>query len=594
MSISVMLGAASAVGAVGYGWLAGYVWRRRAAAGGVPLTLFLLAVGVWTTCYGLELGTGSVSTARVWSGLKYLGIVAMAPALWAFVVRFTGRRGPLSRRSLALLSIEPVAVLATLAVPGATDLVHMYGAPPRRAWGGAPLPEAGPLFWPNAVYLYVLLVAAVMLLSVRLARIAQPYRRQAVFVMIGASLPLVGNVLYNTEVMPLDGVDPTPFLFTCGAVILVWGFFRLRLFDLVPVARAVVVDRMADPVLVLDAYGRVVDANPAAAGMLGTARADLVARQIADLVPGVVPVLGDLSALQPSRTELTLRPREGHGEIDLELTASSVVDQLGRTTATVLVLRDVSLAKRTERRLRQLLDEQTYMAEVLRQSLRPAVLPVVPGARLAARSMPAGHTDAVSGDFYDVHAATDGRWAFVLGDVSGKGVHAAVVTSTARYTLRTLSAQGWAPGQALTQLNRALQSPDNLERFCTVVYGQAQARTDGLDIVLALGGHPHPLRRRRDGTVETVGTSGTALGLLPEIAVRDAKVVLEPGELLLTFTDGVTEARRGGRLFGEDRLAEVFAGCGGTPDEVADQVIAEVGRYAVDHDDVALLVVGAL
>jgi serine phosphatase RsbU (regulator of sigma subunit) len=358
---------------------------------------------------------------------------------------------------------------------------------------------------------------------------------------------------------------------------------------------------------------------------------------------------------------------------DVAVSLTAVTDPMGRQIARLVVLRDVTERKRTERQLRDLLDEQTRLSETLRQSLRPASLPQVPGLRLAARSVPSARGGGVGGDFYDVHPAGDGVSAFVLGDVSGKGVHAAVVTSMARYTVRTLSAQGWAPHEVLEQLNRALQTPDDLERFCTVVYGHIrpvsagepllsagepllsagespasggklmddvessrpgadpgspasapgsgsraehawpartapapEATTSGVRLVLTLGGHPPPLLLRRDRTVQQIGVPGTVLGLLPEVDVHEVTVDLASGDVLLAYTDGVTEARDGDEQFGEERLAGVLAAmdhdfaaqaqdsdehpAAQLADAVADAVLRAVRAFSSERDDVALLV----
>jgi sigma-B regulation protein RsbU (phosphoserine phosphatase) len=239
----------------------------------------------------------------------------------------------------------------------------------------------------------------------------------------------------------------------------------------------------------------------------------------------------------------------------------------------------------------------------------------VPGVRIAARWVPAGGSSGrVSGDFYDVHQALGGDDVFVLGDVAGKGVHAAVVTSMARYTLRTLSAQGWSPGRALEQLNQALLADIEEERFCTVLYGRvAQDPVDvdagwtpGVRVTLALGGHPQPVVRWLDGSVTAVGQPGTALGLLSRVEIKEETIHLQPGEVLLAYTDGVTEARAGVDQFGEHRLADVLAAAAGglrgstgpaaaalVADAVADRVLEMVDEFALQRDDIAVLVVVA-
>jgi serine phosphatase RsbU (regulator of sigma subunit) len=292
---------------------------------------------------------------------------------------------------------------------------------------------------------------------------------------------------------------------------------------------------------------------------------------------------------------------------------SSLTDRQGLEAGRLLVLRDVTERTETERRLRELLDAETHLAAVLQTSLRPASLPSVPRVALAARSLPAGQGSQVSGDFYDVHQALGGDWAFVLGDVAGKGVHAAVVTSMARYTVRTLSAQGWSPKQVIEQLNQALLVDAEPERFCTVVYGriaelavEGGVGSSGVRVTVALGGHPSPLVRRGDGRIEAVGRSGTALGIVSLVDIEEVTVELGPGEVMVAFTDGVTEARREGQEFGEERLAWTLAtaaaGLRGhtgpaaaalVADAVADRVMDAVTQFAHQRDDIAVLVLAA-
>jgi len=607
VSVSIVLGVAFGVGAAGYLALAWYVWRHRRAAGGHGLLALSLAVFVWSTAYAMELVAYSVEVNRFWSGLKFVGIVAVLPGLAWFVDEYTGRRR-LGRRGLALLCIEPAVVLVALALPATHDLVHRY-APVAAGGGGQdrPIPLPGPLFWPHAVYTYVGVAVCVIVLSRHLVGIARPYRRQAYALVAATAMPLVVNLLYNLEAGFLGTVDPTPFCFVVTAVVLVWGFFRLRLLDLVPVARGVVVEQMTDGLLVLDAYGRIVDANPAAATLVRDRRSRVVGRPLGDVVPALDPALTRHIPGTTTRDDVVLRDLGGRST-DVSLILTSLFDRGGAETGRLAVLRDVTETMRTQRRLSDLLAQQTRLAQTLEASLRPARLPDVPGLRLAARSLPAGAGSQVSGDFYDVHPATGGEWAFVLGDVSGKGVEAAIVTSTARYTVRALSAQGWSPRQVLEQLNVALEPGEEQERFCTVVYGRITAAptagtVTGVRLTVSLGGHPPPFVRRADGTVFAVGRPGTALGLLTEVTVSETIVDLAPGDVLLAYTDGVTEARRNGEMFGDERLADVLAGTSAglrgrtgaaaaslVADAVADRVVKEVVEFASDRDDVALLV----
>ena len=458
-----------------------------------------------------------------------------------------------------------------------------------------------------------MLIAALGRFVLSVGRVGRPYRRQANVVLVASLLPLVGNALYNLGVFGPRAPDPAPFLFVIFTYVLVWGIFRLRLLDLVPVARGALVAQMVDGVAVLDREGRVADANPAAAALIGVRRQDLLGRYLEEVLPQVSPLLTQHTQGRTTTARLALE-RDG-GRSDQAASISSLTDRGGAEIARLLVLRDVTEQVGYEQRLRAMLDDRTRLADTLQAGLRPSSFVPVPGVRISARWVPAGgRSGRVSGDFYDVHQTLGGDHAFVLGDVAGKGVHAAVVTSMARYTLRTLSAQGWSPARILEQLNQALLVDIEEERFCTVLYGRLtqdqidveQPWTPGVRVTLALGGHPQPLVRWLDGSVTVVGQPGTVLGLLNRVEVKEESVHLQPGEVLVAYTDGVTEARSGGEQFGEQRLADVIAasaaglrGSSGPAaaallaDAVADRVLDAVESFASERDDVAVLVVVA-
>ena len=170
---------------------------------------------------------------------------------------------------------------------------------------------------------------------------------------------------------------------------------------------------------------------------------------------------------------------------------------------------------------------------------------MVPGLAAAAHYHPAS-TDLVGGDFYDLFRLDDGRWALFIGDVCGNGAGAAVVTSLARYTLRAAAVHDPDPLAVLTELNAALHREriEPAHRFCSVVFGVLAPTADGCDVVLASGGHPPPVLIHADGTVgyeQMIG--GQVVGLLPEATFVRTALRLGPGDTLLLYTDGLTEAR---------------------------------------------------
>jgi PAS domain S-box-containing protein len=259
---------------------------------------------------------------------------------------------------------------------------------------------------------------------------------------------------------------------------------------------------------------------------------------------------------------------------------------------------DIQLAEELARRAgvaienSRLYTERTRIAHTLQVRLLPDRLPDIPGVVLAARYRAAGELNEVGGDFYDVFARSETEWALVVGDVSGKGAEAAAITALARYSLRTAAMEEGAPSAALRRLNQAMIG-DGTSQFATVVLAYvSHAPGGGLAVRIALGGHPPPLVRRCDGRVEAPGSYGVLLGMLDDPPLHDSRFTLAPGDAMLLYTDGVTEAGSRDHPFGEPGLRDVIA----TLHEPEPERIVDVVEEAVvaaqtgePRDDIALL-----
>ncbi len=238
--------------------------------------------------------------------------------------------------------------------------------------------------------------------------------------------------------------------------------------------------------------------------------------------------------------------------------------------------------------------ERRRVAQALQQSLLPPALPVVEGIGFAAEYVPTGGDADVGGDFYDVVSLPDGRWLVVIGDVSGKGVQAATVTGLVRDVIRVLAGDGKPLPEVLARLNETLVER-GAGRYCTLALAAvAPGEGDRLDVELHLAGHDRPvLLRSGGGPASFVGTGGTALGLLDTIASPTADIVLDPGDCLVFYTDGVTERRRGRELFGTGRLRDATTPLAGYPaDVVAARLRSTAINFSVEEprDDIAILV----
>jgi serine phosphatase RsbU (regulator of sigma subunit) len=208
----------------------------------------------------------------------------------------------------------------------------------------------------------------------------------------------------------------------------------------------------------------------------------------------------------------------------------------------------------------------------------------------------AGEGVELGGDFYDLYRARDGGWAALIGDIQGKGPEAAAVTALARHTLRAAAAYEHRPSGVLTLLHRELREQVSDGRFCTVAYAYMQVVPGHVRLELACGGHPLPFVVHTDGSVEEVGRLGTLLGSDAEPLLADVVVELEKGDVLVLYTDGVTEVRRQRReVFGTEQLIELLQTCGGLPPaEVAERVERAVMHASMGRlrDDMAVLALG--
>ena len=243
--------------------------------------------------------------------------------------------------------------------------------------------------------------------------------------------------------------------------------------------------------------------------------------------------------------------------------------------------------------------DRSEIARVLQRSLLPPHLPEIPGVEVGAEYLPVGETNDVGGDFYDLINTVEDGWLCAIGDVRGKGVEAASVTALARYTIRAVTLKDDRPSEVLAALNEAMLRQLPEDRFCTAacVRLEPQDGSVGVGVDVSRAGHPPPLLVRSGATVEEVGCSGKVLGVFPDAELRDTSLRLMPGEALVLYTDGVTEARSpDGEFFGEGRLRHLLSSCAGCDAATLARRIKGVVldfQEGYPRDDLAVLVLRA-
>jgi serine phosphatase RsbU (regulator of sigma subunit)/pSer/pThr/pTyr-binding forkhead associated (FHA) protein len=240
----------------------------------------------------------------------------------------------------------------------------------------------------------------------------------------------------------------------------------------------------------------------------------------------------------------------------------------------------------------KLMESEFNQASDIQRSLLPAEIPTCPGYELAGANIPCR---TVGGDYYDFLPYSDGHLGLVVGDVSGKGLPAALMMSSLQARVHMMVETSPEPAAAVEALNRNIAPRCPMGKFITLFYGLLEPSTG--QMLYANAGHNYPLLIRADGAVEQLRGNGMVLGILPNSQYQAYQVDLEPGDVLVLFSDGVTEAREpiGEEEFGDERLAHFLLSHKDRPaSEMIDSLVAKVrdwsGQMAFADDFTILLV----
>ena len=264
------------------------------------------------------------------------------------------------------------------------------------------------------------------------------------------------------------------------------------------------------------------------------------------------------------------------------------------------VLANIAAIRIEHSRLLEVEQAEKFMARELEQAaeiqrgLLPRQTPEIPGLQLAGRSAPCR---SVGGDYFDFFPLADGRIAFLVADVAGKGLSAALLMSNLQARVQALMEVETDIARLVTRLNHSLKAntPDN--KFITGFFAILDPRTGSMTYTNA--GHNPPILVRRNGKAELLTAGGPVLGILPNIPYLGGQTILAPGESLVLYSDGVSEApNAAGEEFGEEAIAQIAVACHDRP---AQETMLEIGRqlraFLGDRqpiDDVTLLVVRRL
>jgi sigma-B regulation protein RsbU (phosphoserine phosphatase) len=233
------------------------------------------------------------------------------------------------------------------------------------------------------------------------------------------------------------------------------------------------------------------------------------------------------------------------------------------------------------------IERELELAAAIQRQILPRDLPAVPGVEIAARNVP---TRQVGGDYFDFFPLSGGRLAFLVADVSGKGVPAALLVSTVHAAVHLQIDEARTVPELIARVDRHLQKYAATRKFLTCFFGLFEPDSGTLRFVSA-GHNPALVRRASSGAIEQLKATGVPLGMFPNASWREDTIVMEAGDLLCVYSDGITEALDAAdEEFGMERLARLLTA--EEPSAICEKVFGAVAAFAGDvpqYDDQTLL-----
>ncbi|MCI0520906.1 MAG: GAF domain-containing protein, partial [Chloroflexi bacterium] len=342
--------------------LAHYALRRRTVNGALPLGLMFIALAFWSAASAFEMSAVTIAARVGWTKVAY-PFITLTPVFWlVFTLQHTNHEEWLTPRRLALLLIVPsLTVLLTW-----TNELHQF------MWVGARLIsiskvgvldlQRGWYFWVHIAYSYSAVVAGMLLLARAYFRQAEFYRKQTLVILLAALIPWISNILYVYHLTPWPHLDITPFSFTLSGAAASLSIFRLRLLNVLPIARTMIIESMTNCVMVLDEDLTLIDINLAANRLLGRAANDALGQPIKNIIEAQRGLtydnrLGSLveifQAAQETDVAIQLEGETRH----YHLQTTVLRDRRERPIGRLVVWSDVTQIKQSEAALRRQFEE---------------------------------------------------------------------------------------------------------------------------------------------------------------------------------------------------------------------------------------------
>jgi PAS domain S-box-containing protein len=332
-------------------WVTVHCWRHRADVGAAAYALVALCQASWTFGFIFELTSPTLAAKIFWDNVQFIGALLWLICFLAFTLDYTGRRVARPALLYGVVSLPMVATILLAFTDGLHGFVRSHIRLIPDDVFSALLYDFTPLVWISSLYGYSIYLACLIMLVARYLRAHSLYRTQVGLILVGNLIPILGTVLTLTVLDNAPDRDISPLTFAVGNLLVTWGLLHYRLFDVVPIARDLVLESLEDAVITLDVQNRVVDINPAARDVLGHSNGVLIGQPVTDVFSAWPDLLRRYAHVQHEHTEIAV---EVAGECRrIELRIRPLRDRRGRSIGRVIIARDITEQKQAQDEIRK-------------------------------------------------------------------------------------------------------------------------------------------------------------------------------------------------------------------------------------------------
>jgi diguanylate cyclase (GGDEF)-like protein/PAS domain S-box-containing protein len=329
-------------------------WRRRNLPGAAALVVLMVTVTEWALASGIEAAVVGQTAKIFWAKMEYLGVTLAPTFFLVFTLEYSQQIRFLTRRNLLLLSILPLAGIVMTATNEWHNLVWTSFTP-GPVYHNILIFGHGIGYYILIFYDYMIILAGILVLLRFYRHSLQPYRRQIGLVLLGSVFPFIGGLIYSLGLIPIIGLDIAPVAFTATGLLIAMGIFMYQLFDLVPIAREIMIENMGVGVLVLDMQNRIADVNPVAQKILGVNLKDALGKPAAAVLKSWPTLVQQFNNVREVQREIWLNDSNPPRYFDLHITP--LYNRHKYYTGRLIVFRDITEHRQTEEELARSVEE---------------------------------------------------------------------------------------------------------------------------------------------------------------------------------------------------------------------------------------------